>query len=373
MSPEGQKKVHFCPPFVPHFVPRIMPKREKPLGKSPVKLRFKKLTNGNKSLYLDIYDGGKRKKEYLKLYLLPDKDGAARERNEKTLELANAIKTERLLHLQQNRNSFLTIERRELSIPFADYMAGEIKRMEQIRTVNYVRRYRTGETWVRRYDAKTPLGSIDKKWIQGFIHFLSTTTGNHGRRLNQNTVHEYLIYIANILNNAVREGIIPTNPTKMLQSADRPRKYESKRDYLTMEELKRMMDVPCPERYNNIRGAFLFACFCGLRYSDLEQLRWKHIRKTEEGYIHTSSCTSPSTLLCCLPLLCLQSHIQHNSPDFPQKAFALCSATGIFCNRRRGHRQLWYCYRCPFDLLFKGRFHTAWLLSANLTLTKMQG
>lgn len=41
--------------------------------KEPVKLREKKLANGNVSLYLDIYRNGKRHKEYLKLYLIDAK------------------------------------------------------------------------------------------------------------------------------------------------------------------------------------------------------------------------------------------------------------------------------------------------------------
>ena len=42
--------------------------------KEPVKLREKKLSNGNISLYLDIYRNGKRHKEYLKLYLIEAKN-----------------------------------------------------------------------------------------------------------------------------------------------------------------------------------------------------------------------------------------------------------------------------------------------------------
>lgn len=41
--------------------------------KEPVKVREKKLANGNVSLYLDIYRNGKRHKEYLKLYLIDAK------------------------------------------------------------------------------------------------------------------------------------------------------------------------------------------------------------------------------------------------------------------------------------------------------------
>lgn len=37
--------------------------------KEPVRLREKKLANGNISLYLDIYRDGKREYEFLRLYL----------------------------------------------------------------------------------------------------------------------------------------------------------------------------------------------------------------------------------------------------------------------------------------------------------------
>ena len=38
--------------------------------KEPIRIRRKKLTNGNVSLYLDIYLNGKREYEFLKLYLI---------------------------------------------------------------------------------------------------------------------------------------------------------------------------------------------------------------------------------------------------------------------------------------------------------------
>ena len=36
--------------------------------KEPIRLRMKDPSNGNKSLYLDIYRDGKRSYEYLKMY-----------------------------------------------------------------------------------------------------------------------------------------------------------------------------------------------------------------------------------------------------------------------------------------------------------------
>ena len=46
--------------------------------KEPIRIRRKKLTNGNVSLYLDIYLNGKREYEFLKLYLIPEKTKADR-------------------------------------------------------------------------------------------------------------------------------------------------------------------------------------------------------------------------------------------------------------------------------------------------------
>ena len=269
--------------------------------KSPIKLRSKKSSNGNYSLYLDIYSSGKRKKEYLKLYLIPERTQAAKEQNRKTLELAETIRAERLLNYQSNKSDFFQPESKELKLPFAEYMEQELERIKDLRTKDYIRRYKTGVRWVKKYDSNTSLGDISKKWIQGFIHFLSTTPGKYGRILNQNTIHEYLIYIANILNNAVKEGILKSNPTKLLAASERPKKYESKRDYLTKEELKRLIDIPSPDKYLHIRGAFLFACFCGLRYSDLQQLKWKDIKETDNGTVVEKKLQKTQTMLY-LPL-----------------------------------------------------------------------
>ena len=49
--------------------------------KEPVRLREKKLSNGNVSLYLDICRNGRRHKEYLKLYLIDAKTPLEREQN----------------------------------------------------------------------------------------------------------------------------------------------------------------------------------------------------------------------------------------------------------------------------------------------------
>lgn len=252
--------------------------------KSPVKIRKKRLANGNYSLFLDIYTDGIRKKEYLKLYLIPERTSKAKELNKQTLEIAETIKAERIISIQSGKNDIFKFGKLA-NLPFVKYMEYEVEKMKKVRTQDYIRRYKSGIEWVRKFDDKTPLRKIDKNWIQDYLYFMSVTPGKYNKILNPNTVHEYLIYIANILNIAVREGIIQNNPTKKLSTADRPKKYESRRDYLIKEEIKKLIDIPSPGKYNHIRGAFLFSCFTGLRYSDIKQLKWVHIKEKDGNTI----------------------------------------------------------------------------------------
>ena len=71
--------------------------------KEPVRIRKKKLANQNFSLYLDIYYQGKRKYEFLKLYLIPEKTKDDKQKNKQTLLLANAIKANRIVELQSGK------------------------------------------------------------------------------------------------------------------------------------------------------------------------------------------------------------------------------------------------------------------------------
>lgn len=68
--------------------------------KEPIKLREKELRNGNISLYLDSYDNGKRKYEFLHLYLIPEETKEDKKKNENTLRLANAVKAKRIMNFK---------------------------------------------------------------------------------------------------------------------------------------------------------------------------------------------------------------------------------------------------------------------------------
>jgi len=62
-----------------------------------VEIKVRMLTAGNRSLYLEYYETGFRKRENLHLYLVPDDAPNARKLNEQTYRKAQEIQAQRIL------------------------------------------------------------------------------------------------------------------------------------------------------------------------------------------------------------------------------------------------------------------------------------
>ena len=72
-----------------------------------------------------------------------------------------------------------------------------------------------------------------------------------------------------------------TNPMNLLSRHERAKASRGKRDYLTIDEVKRLIATPC--RNETVRNAYLFACNCGLRLGDVRKLRWGDIAQDNGG------------------------------------------------------------------------------------------
>lgn len=253
--------------------------------KEPVRIREKRLNDGNVSLYLDMYYRGERRKEGLKLYLIPEVNAAARQQNENTRKLAEQIKAQRILDIQQQglvnwedvKKSKMT-----LSAWVEEYTAEECglspasmrsKRNAQARVEEYL-------LYIGKPDFA--LADVDKDFCKGFIAFLKTCTFNNGKKtLSSTTCRIFMNRLAAALNKAIREGLIDRNPFKLLETKEKPQKQNAIREFLTIEELRTLIATPC--RYEIVKKAFLFSCFTGLRYSDMLTLKWSEIHKAADG------------------------------------------------------------------------------------------
>ena len=94
--------------------------------KEPIKIRFKELKNGNKSIYLEYYTGdivrkenyvgGKRQYEFLKLYLIPELSKEDKHRNTETMRLAKAIQSQRIVEIQNQSHGFFNPNRSKINV-----------------------------------------------------------------------------------------------------------------------------------------------------------------------------------------------------------------------------------------------------------------
>ena len=99
-----------------------------------------------------------------------------------------------------------------------------------------------------------------------------------GGRLSANSVVSYYGTLRTAINRAYKEGIITVNPTKEFDFASKVRQEPSRREYLTIDELKTLINTEC--RHEIVKRAFLLSCLCGLRVSDIRKLRWCDLQRS---------------------------------------------------------------------------------------------
>ena len=263
-----------------------MAKRKKEIKvKEPVRIREKVLGDGTISLYLDMYYRGNRKKEGLKLYIVPGNTPEIKQRNSNARKLAEQIKAQRILDIQ--KNGLVDWEKLKRSrTTLVSWLEHYASSEEQL-SASSTRSKKNAKARVEQYLASIGkpdmlLAEVDREFCRGFIAFLRTCKYNKGKKTISNTTARLMVNrIAAALNKAVVEGLIPSNPFKTLEAKKKPKKDSVAREFLTIEELKVLIKTPC--RYEIVKKAFLFSCFTGLRYSDVKSLRWSEIHTAADG------------------------------------------------------------------------------------------
>lgn len=273
-----------------------------PKAKEPIRLRQKQLANGNKSLYLDIYHNGRRAYCFLKLYLIPEIDKAAKLANENTLRAANAIKAQKIIELA-NGQANITDNSARAKMLLTDWIAQFEKYCaDKGQSPKYSQLAHAMLKHLKNYigNAKTRLKDVDKAFCIGFIESLKNAKSfRGGKPLAGSTIEAYLQLFTNAINVAVRKEILHSNPMYKLDKADLPQHHESTREYLSTDEVKALIKTPCDNE--QIKQAFLFSCFCGLRYSDVEGLTWSNIY-TENGCVKAKVTIKKTQRTLILPL-----------------------------------------------------------------------
>ena len=231
-------------------------------AKAQVRLRSRKMKGGGQSLYLDIYDRGIRRYEYLHLYLIDERTPTDRNLNSETMRVAEAIRARRMIEVQREGAGMAMPSDRTVASLLGEWV--ESRRGRSRGTVE-VWSYWAGivSKWK---GAGVALKDISKAWWTMYKDWVA------GLKLNATTKHHYIVRMRCVLNRAEKDGLLVVNPSR----GDRiERVKRAERVWLTAEELTRLkathLDNPELER------AFLFGCLTGLRWSDILPLRYEDI------------------------------------------------------------------------------------------------
>ena len=119
------------------------------------------------------------------------------------------------------------------------------------------------------------MDQVDKAFCQEYIDYLLTEYRPKGKQVSNFTLHTYYRILNGALNAAVRAEVIKVNPFTKINNSDKIRLPESKRSYMTIEEVRAL--IATPMKNEAIKQAYLFSCFCGLRISDIIGLKWKDV------------------------------------------------------------------------------------------------
>jgi integrase/recombinase XerD len=252
-------------------------------------LRQRKQTkDGGISLFLEIYKGtsttpdGKVKNlrdyEYLKLYLIENpKTALERQKNKDTLALAESIKIKREHEIQTGQYGLSNQFKQNTN--FIEYFKSQKdKRIES--GGNFGNWDSTLKHLIKFAGTDLAIKEIDQDFCENFKNYLKKIAKkSSGQPLASSSVSSYFTKFRACLSEAVRKKIILSNPAIDVTN---PKPINKPREYLTLIELKAIAKAEC--RYEVLKRAFIFSCLTGLRWSDINKLKWSEVQNTGEGW-----------------------------------------------------------------------------------------
>ena len=257
-----------------------------------VEIKVRMLTAGNRSLYLEYYETGFRKRENLHLYLVPDDAPNARMLNEQTYRKAQEIQAQRILtppsfEKKKQRKENEAVKTMTWLQWCDDYVQcamlnGNCQKMIQHKDV--VRR-RIEAFLKRAKKTDVLLKDVDRDLVSGLFGYMRNNYRNrkqikaNGGKLAAYTLVLFEETVKAFFNKAVRDGLMASNPVQELTREERFHAPDKHREYLTADELKRFLAVE-PQTYMEevVQRAFGFSCMTGLRLGDMQRLRWSDIK-----------------------------------------------------------------------------------------------
>jgi integrase len=227
---------------------------------SGVTLQQRPLKNGRVSLYLHVHRKGcKPERVWLKLYLTGNKFA-----DKRTLAIADEARRQKHLEMQMSDAAKPNTNDELLA-----YMLHRASLRRNPKS------YHNTIRQLKLFTGKETIGfeELTRTFVDDFSAYLTTKT-----KLSQNSAATYWQVLNAVLNEAARERRIPFNPCTLTRGI---KQVPSRRQFLTFEELQLLAYTPC--KNEEVKRAFLFSAWTGLRLSDVKNLRWLNVEALPSG------------------------------------------------------------------------------------------
>lgn len=254
-----------------------------------VSVKFRELKDGIKVPYLDVCIDGKRHREFVnnstkgieRKYIYP-KGHPDYNLNEENWLFIQGVAINRAKQIKEE--GIIKPDVKKSKITLFDWLDTYVGLMATYKDLNHIK---TMVSLVKSYPKakKLLLKDVDGGFIKDFTKYLQYDyiAPKFNKPLSNSSIHKYLTHFRDCFQQANIRGYIQVNPFLMISKTDKVKQDRPNPDTLSIEEVQALIDTPCVN--NEVKNAFLFACFVGLRISDIRNLEWGvNLKKDNEGY-----------------------------------------------------------------------------------------
>lgn len=244
-----------------------------------VYLLFRKGRSGKSSYYLLYVNGKFRKTENLNIrYFTAPKNHQERSHNKSAAALAKTIHSQKVVDLQYSQHAMVSPVRGKITLlSFYDKLMQE--RQESLGTYG---NWRSSRIFLSKYmnGIDIPMDKIDENFVAGYQEYLLKARGKWDKPLSRGAALSYFIKLKVTLKTAYQQKYIKQNPAAIVKCV---RADEKTRAFVTVEEIKRLMQTPC--KRPELKTAYMWGCMTGMRISDIKALTWEQITFDDDtGY-----------------------------------------------------------------------------------------
>ncbi len=243
------------------------------MSRASVTVRYRPLKDGTFSIFIDIYENRVRRTKMLDLRVAKDysKVKNVLKADKEAVEIANQTALDYQRELAMKKLGVSQIFEDKGKHDFISFWENLIESKPRKSFIMLLAKFKS---YLEFRNKKTILfKELDYRLFNDF--FISEQFVN----CENNSLRLYISVMNTVIIEAKKQKYITENPIAEIK---KPKPTAAKIDYLTEAEVIALQDEAFNWHNKDIRSAFLFSVFTGLRWSDVSLITWENINLREQ-------------------------------------------------------------------------------------------